>query len=121
MPPTPFWREDHFINEIADLCEKVGGNAGCGARHRDGQPHRQQVPACRAGLWRKLLSQGYAGAAETAEDYDSPTRIVEVVKVNDSRKRAMGRKVVEALGGPPRRAARRRRCWGWPSSPTPTT
>ena len=37
---------------------------------------------------------------KTAEDYDSPTRIVEaVVKVNDSRKRAMGRKVVDALGG----------------------
>jgi UDPglucose 6-dehydrogenase len=37
---------------------------------------------------------------KTAEDYDSPVRIVEaVVKVNDSRKRAMGRKVLEALGG----------------------
>jgi UDPglucose 6-dehydrogenase len=37
---------------------------------------------------------------KTAEDYDSPTRIVEaVVKVNDSRKRAMGRKVLDALGG----------------------
>ncbi|MFN5783250.1 MAG: UDP binding domain-containing protein, partial [Novosphingobium sp.] len=32
--------------------------------------------------------------------YEAPTRIVEaVVKVNDSRKRAMGRKVIEALGG----------------------
>lgn len=38
---------------------------------------------------------------KTAEDYDSPTRIVEaVVNVNDTRKRAMGRKVVDALGGP---------------------
>ena len=37
---------------------------------------------------------------KTAEDYDSPTRIVEaVVKVNDSRKRAMGRKVLDAIGG----------------------
>jgi UDPglucose 6-dehydrogenase len=35
---------------------------------------------------------------KTAEDYESPMRIVEaVVKVNDSRKRAMGRKVIEAL------------------------
>jgi UDPglucose 6-dehydrogenase len=37
---------------------------------------------------------------KTAEDYNSPVRLVEaVVKVNDSRKRAMGRKVIEALGG----------------------
>lgn len=38
---------------------------------------------------------------KTAEDYDSPVRIVEAVaKVNESRKRAMGRKVIDALGGP---------------------
>jgi UDPglucose 6-dehydrogenase len=37
---------------------------------------------------------------KTAEDFSSPVRLVEaVVKVNDSRKRAMGRKVIEALGG----------------------
>src|SRR3546814_2222376 len=37
---------------------------------------------------------------KTAEDYQSPLRIVEsVVKVNDLRKRAMGRKVIRALGG----------------------
>jgi UDPglucose 6-dehydrogenase len=37
---------------------------------------------------------------KTAEDYEAPTRIVEaVVKVNEARKRAMGRKVIEALGG----------------------
>jgi UDPglucose 6-dehydrogenase len=37
---------------------------------------------------------------KTAEDNEAPLRIVEsVVKVNDARKRAMGRKVVQALGG----------------------
>jgi UDPglucose 6-dehydrogenase len=37
---------------------------------------------------------------KTAEDFESPVRIVETVaKVNESRKRAMGRKVLEALGG----------------------
>ena len=37
---------------------------------------------------------------KTAQDNDSPVRIVEaVVQVNDQRKRAMGRKVVHALGG----------------------
>jgi UDPglucose 6-dehydrogenase len=37
---------------------------------------------------------------KTAEDHESPVHIVEaVVKVNDSRKRATGRKVIGALGG----------------------
>jgi UDPglucose 6-dehydrogenase len=37
---------------------------------------------------------------KTAEDFESPVRIVEAVaRVNESRKRAMGRKVLEALGG----------------------
>jgi UDPglucose 6-dehydrogenase len=37
---------------------------------------------------------------KTAQDHDSPVRIVEaVVQVNDNRKRAMGRKVIHALGG----------------------
>jgi UDPglucose 6-dehydrogenase len=37
---------------------------------------------------------------KTAEDHQTPLRIVEsVVKVNDLRKRAMGRKVIHALGG----------------------
>ena len=37
---------------------------------------------------------------KTAEDHQAPLRIVEaVVKVNDARKRAMGRKVIQALGG----------------------
>ena len=40
---------------------------------------------------------------KTSEDYDSPLRVVEAVaKVNDSRKRAMGRKVIDALGENPR-------------------
>jgi UDPglucose 6-dehydrogenase len=40
---------------------------------------------------------------KTAEDNHAPLRIVEaVVKVNDVRKRAMGRKVIRALGDEPR-------------------
>ena len=34
------------------------------ARHRPGQPDRRQIPACRAGLWRLVLPQGHAGAAQ---------------------------------------------------------
>jgi len=37
---------------------------------------------------------------KTAQDYEAPQRIVEaVVAVNDNRKRAMGRKVIAAMGG----------------------
>jgi UDPglucose 6-dehydrogenase len=71
-----------FINEIADLCEAVGADVldvsrGIGLDNRIG---------------RKLL-------LKTADDVGSPVRIVEaVVQVNDARKRAMGRKVLRALG-----------------------
>ena len=52
-----------FINEIADLCEKVGADVqevarGIGLDNRIGS----KVPACRAGLRRFVLSQGHAGA-----------------------------------------------------------
>jgi hypothetical protein len=54
-----------FINEIADLCEKVGADVQEGLpRHRPRQAHRRQVPACRPRLWRLLLPEGHAGAGE---------------------------------------------------------
>jgi UDPglucose 6-dehydrogenase len=38
--------------------------------------------------------------AKTAQDYDSPVRLIETtVSINDNRKRAMGRKVIAAMGG----------------------
>ena len=54
-----------FINEIADLCEKVGADVqdvarGIGLDKRIGA----QVPARRAGLWRLLLPQGHARPAQ---------------------------------------------------------
>ena len=54
-----------FINEIADLCEAVGADVqdvarGIGLDGRIGA----KVPACGPRLWRLLLSQGHAGAAE---------------------------------------------------------
>ena len=40
---------------------------------------------------------------KTSEDYASPIRVVDVVaQVNETRKRAMGRKVLAAMGGNPR-------------------
>ena len=90
-----------FINEMADLCEKVGANVqdvsrGIGMDNRIGSKFLHAGP----GYGGSCFPKDTLALLKTAEDYDSPTRIVEaVVKVNDSRKRAMGRKVVDALGG----------------------
>jgi UDPglucose 6-dehydrogenase len=91
-----------FINEMADLCEKVGANVqdvsrGIGMDNRIGAKFLHAGP----GYGGSCFPKDTLALLKTAEDYDSPTRIIEaVVKVNDSRKRAMGRKVVDALGGP---------------------
>ena len=52
-----------FINEIADLCERVGADVQAVA-HGIGldQPHRPEIPACGSGFRRLLLSEGHAGA-----------------------------------------------------------
>jgi UDPglucose 6-dehydrogenase len=93
-----------FINEIADLCEKVGADVqdisrGIGLDNRIGPKFLHAGP----GYGGSCFPKDTLALLKTAEDYDSPLRIVEsVVKVNDSRKRAMGRKVIEALGAEPR-------------------
>jgi UDPglucose 6-dehydrogenase len=90
-----------FINEMADLCEKVGADVqdvsrGIGMDGRIGAKFLHAGP----GYGGSCFPKDTLALLKTAEDYDSPTRIVEaVVKVNDSRKRAMGRKVIDALGG----------------------
>ena len=90
-----------FINEMADLCEKVGANVqdvsrGIGMDNRIGPKFLHAGP----GYGGSCFPKDTLALLKTAEDYDSPTRIVEaVVKTNDSRKRAMGRKVLDALGG----------------------
>lgn len=90
-----------FINEMADLCEKVGGNVqdvarGIGMDGRIGPKFLNAGP----GYGGSCFPKDTLALLKTAEDYESPVRIVEaVVNVNDSRKRAMGRKVIDALGG----------------------
>ena len=90
-----------FINEMADLCEKVGADVqdvsrGIGMDGRIGTKFLHAGP----GYGGSCFPKDTLALLKTAEDYEAPTRIVEaVVKVNDSRKRAMGRKVIEALGG----------------------
>ena len=90
-----------FINEMADLCEKVGADVqdvsrGIGSDNRIGPKFLNAGP----GYGGSCFPKDTLALLKTAEDYDSPVRIVEsVVKANETRKRAMGRKVVEALGG----------------------
>ena len=91
-----------FINEMADLCEKVGANVqdvshGIGMDKRIGSKFLHAGP----GYGGSCFPKDTLALLKTAEDYGCPSRIIEaVVKVNDSRKRAMGRKVIEALGEP---------------------
>jgi UDPglucose 6-dehydrogenase len=90
-----------FINELADLCEIVGGDIqdvarGIGLDNRIGPKFLHAGP----GYGGSCFPKDTLALLKTAEDYQAPLRIVEsVVKVNDARKRAMGRKVVQALGG----------------------
>lgn len=90
-----------FINEIADLCEKVGADVqevsrGIGLDNRIGSKFLHAGP----GYGGSCFPKDTLALMKTAQDNDSPVRIVEaVVHVNDQRKRAMGRKVIQALGG----------------------
>jgi len=90
-----------FINEIADLCEAVGAEVkdvarGIGLDNRIGSKFLHAGP----GYGGSCFPKDTLALIKTGQDYDSPIRIVEAVaQVNDTRKRAMGRKVIKALGG----------------------
>src|SRR5690606_41083028 len=71
-----------------------------GARDRPRRAHRREVPACRAGLRRQLLSKDTLALLRTAEQFGAPLRIVQsTVEVNEARKRRMADKVIAACGG----------------------
>ena len=90
-----------FINEMADLCETVGADVqqvarGIGLDNRIGGKFLHAGP----GYGGSCFPKDTLALLKTADDYDTPLRIVEaVVKANDSRKRAMGRKIIAAAGG----------------------
>jgi len=90
-----------FINEIADLCEKVGGDVqdvarGIGLDKRIGAKFLHAGP----GYGGSCFPKDTLALIKTGQDEGAPLRIVEtVVAVNDARKRAMARKVIAALGG----------------------
>jgi UDPglucose 6-dehydrogenase len=90
-----------FINEIADLCEIVGADVqdvsrGIGLDNRIGPKFLHAGP----GYGGSCFPKDTLALLKTAEDHGAPLRIVEsVAKVNEARKRAMGRKIIAALGG----------------------
>jgi UDPglucose 6-dehydrogenase len=90
-----------FINEIADLAEKVGADVqqiarGIGLDNRIGSKFLHAGP----GFGGSCFPKDVVALMKTGQDNEAPLRIVETVAaVNDARKRAMARKVSAALGG----------------------
>jgi UDPglucose 6-dehydrogenase len=90
-----------FINEVADLCEKVGADVhdvakGIGLDGRIGKKFLHPGP----GYGGSCFPKDTLALVKTAQDYGSPLRIIEtVVDINDKRKKAMATRVVAACGG----------------------
>jgi UDPglucose 6-dehydrogenase len=90
-----------FINEIAELCEKVGADVqevarGIGLDNRIGAKFLHAGP----GFGGSCFPKDALALIKTGQDHEAPLRIVEtIMAVNDQRKRAMARKVAVALGG----------------------
>ena len=89
-----------FINEMADLCERVGADVhdvarGIGLDGRIGRKFLHAGP----GYGGSCFPKDTLALVRTAQSAGAPARIVEtVVAVNDERKRRMAQKVVEACG-----------------------
>ena len=90
-----------FINEIADLCEKVGADVqevarGIGLDNRIGGKFLHAGP----GFGGSCFPKDVRALIKTAQDNETPLRILEAVAaVNDTRKRAMARKVSAMFSG----------------------
>ncbi len=90
-----------FINEIADLAEKVGADVqeiarGIGLDNRIGSKFLHAGP----GFGGSCFPKDATALIKTGQDHEAPLRIVETVAaVNEQRKRAMARKVAAALDG----------------------
>ena len=90
-----------FINEVADLCEKVGANVNDVARGigLDGRIGRKFLHAG-PGYGGSCFPKDTLALVKTAQDHGAPLKIVEtVVAVNEARKLAMADRVLTALGG----------------------
>jgi UDPglucose 6-dehydrogenase len=90
-----------FINEIADLCEKVGADVhdvskGIGLDGRIGKKFLHPGP----GYGGSCFPKDTVALVQTAQDFKSPVRIVETVtEINEQRKVRMAVKIIAACGG----------------------
>ncbi|TCK23847.1 UDP-glucose dehydrogenase [Ancylobacter aquaticus] len=95
-----------FINEMADLCEKVGGDVqevarGIGLDRRIGPKFLHAGP----GYGGSCFPKDTLALIRTAQEAGTPLRLVETVTtLNETRKAAMGRRVLEAMTVSPRGA-----------------
>jgi UDPglucose 6-dehydrogenase len=90
-----------FINEMADLCDKVGADVhdvarGIGLDGRIGRKFLHPGP----GYGGSCFPKDTLALARIAQDWGAPSRLVETtVAVNDARKAGMAARVVAACGG----------------------
>ena len=90
-----------FINEIAELCEKVGADVqdvakGIGLDGRIGGKFLHAGP----GYGGSCFPKDCLALVRTAQEAGAPVTLVEqVVAVNDERKRKMADKIIKACGG----------------------
>jgi UDPglucose 6-dehydrogenase len=90
-----------FINEMAELCEKVGADVqdvarGIGLDGRIGSKFLHAGP----GFGGSCFPKDTLALLKTSQDFGAPTRVVEaVVSVNEARKARMAEKIEQAFGG----------------------
>ncbi len=90
-----------FINEMADLCEALDADVqevarGMGLDQRIGSKFLHAGP----GYGGSCFPKDTLALVKAAQDAASPVRLIETtVAVNDTRKRAMARKIIAACGG----------------------
>lgn len=91
-----------FINEIADLCEKIGANVqdvarGMGLDNRIGPKFLHPGP----GYGGSCFPKDTLALIKTGESHQAPLRIVSAVNdINEKRKATMAERVGQALGQP---------------------
>ncbi len=90
-----------FINQIANLCEKVGADVqdvarGIGLDGRIGPKFLHAGP----GYGGSCFPKDMLALARTAQEAGNPLRIVEtVIEINNTRKRQMAERIIDACGG----------------------
>jgi len=90
-----------FINEMADLCEKVGADVhdvarGIGLDGRIGRKFLHPGP----GFGGSCFPKDTLALMRIAQDWGAPSRLVEAtVAVNDARKSGMAARIIQACGG----------------------